>query len=129
MASMIPVRTRDGYPAAALVDDADLHRLSRFRWTLVPSGYVARKQRHRGGRRVFYLHREVVGATHGDMSRVEHINRDRLDNRRENLLVKSTVSCPPPVRPPAPVEEPWRPETATERSATSHVRARSGARR
>ena len=42
-----------------------------------------------GRRRVFYLHQEVVGATHGDGFVVEHVNGRKRDSRRENLRVRS----------------------------------------
>ncbi len=92
MAAPIPVRTLGGGQIAALVDEADLERLARFRWRL-RSGYVVRRQRHGTVRRYYYLHREVVGATHGDRLRVGHVNGDRLDNRRANLAV-GTGSLP-----------------------------------
>lgn len=31
--------------------------------------------------------RRIVGLKHGDKRQVDHINRDRLDNRRENLRI------------------------------------------
>jgi hypothetical protein len=104
--------------AVALVDDADYDRLARFGWRLVPSGYVVRRERHRGGRRVFYLHREVVGATHGDLLRVEHINGDKLDNRRANLRVRPAVTAPAP-RQAASAAGPWTPDDPTGTAFTS----------
>jgi len=84
------VRDRGGHRTAALVDDSDALRLSRFvGWCVMPSGFVARHQQVNGSRRVFYLHREVVGATHGDGLRVEHVNGRRLDNRRANLRLRA----------------------------------------
>lgn len=38
-------------------------------------------------RRHFRLHRELLGLSESDTREVDHINRDRLDNRRCNLRV------------------------------------------
>jgi hypothetical protein len=111
-----------------MVDDADERRLSRYRWHLFPNGLAYRRQRYRGERRVFYMHREVVGATHGDNLQVEHANGDKLDNRRANLRILSVLSAPSPAR--APDDEEWRPEgvgSGGTRSPTHHTRARSEA--
>jgi hypothetical protein len=75
---------------AVVVDDEDLPRLSAHRWAVQPSGHVARHVRALGHRRIVYLRREVVGATHGDRLRVEHANGDKLDHRRANLVVRPT---------------------------------------
>ncbi len=85
-----------GRVVEALVDDADHQRLARFQWRQLPSGYVVRRQRHVGGaRRYYYLHREIVGATHGDLLKVDHLNGQKLDNRRSNLRVRSGLSATP----------------------------------
>jgi hypothetical protein len=36
---------------------------------------------------MFYLHRELMGLTHGNTLTVDHLNLDKLDNRRANLRV------------------------------------------
>lgn len=81
----MPVHRRSGVVAHALVDAADADDVLRYRWTLNANGYAWRSVE--GGRRHVYLHRAIAGATWGDGVYVDHINRDRLDCRRENLRV------------------------------------------
>jgi len=62
----------------ALVDDADYEWLAGFRWSST-NGYV---QAIVNGRHV-YMHRLIMDAP--ESLEVDHINRTRHDNRRENL--------------------------------------------
>jgi hypothetical protein len=62
----------------ALVDDQDAD-LARFRWCMNNGGYAVRSER---GRPVL-MHRIIAGAP--PELEVDHINRDRRDNRRCNL--------------------------------------------
>lgn len=63
------------------VDDADFDRLSRYRWHLTGKGYAARCPKP--GTTVF-MHHEVIGRPKPGLQ-TDHINGDKLDNRRENL--------------------------------------------
>lgn len=65
----------------ALVDATDLDYLSEFLWRINKDGYACRRS---GGREVL-MHREVLGLTSGDSLCTDHINRNKLDNRRMNL--------------------------------------------
>ncbi len=79
----IPLRGR-ATGLVALVDDADSH-LGEHRWYLSHSGgrgYAFRTNNHRSA----FMHKDVVGDVPAGM-RVDHINRDRLDNRRANLRI------------------------------------------
>lgn len=67
------------------VSDEDAYSLSLYKWHLC-NGYAARRLRGKT-RSLVYMHRQIVGCP-PDME-VDHINGDRLDNRRENLRVCS----------------------------------------
>jgi hypothetical protein len=69
------------------IDDDNAH-LAEFAWYVDSYGYVARSGPRVNGRQAkVYLAREVLGLVSGDGTEADHINRDRLDNRRENLRV------------------------------------------
>lgn len=69
----------------AIVDDEDYENLSKFTWHCSYFGYAERATSRAKGkkRRIIKMHREVLRATRGQ--EVDHINGDRLDNRKENL--------------------------------------------
>lgn len=64
-----------------LVDDNDAQLVSGVTWRITDRGYVRGST---GGRREF-LHRLIVAAMPGQL--VDHINGDKLDNRRCNLRI------------------------------------------
>jgi hypothetical protein len=66
----------------ALVDDEDYERLSSFKWK-AHHRYAARNVRRNGKFLTIMMHREILKAPSG--MDVDHINGDRLDNRRSNL--------------------------------------------
>lgn len=70
--------------AVAHVDDADYAMLTAMgNWCLSNKGYAIHYTRSHGRRRVLYMHRIIMDAP--PHLQVDHINRDRLDNRRDNL--------------------------------------------
>lgn len=84
----IPLRRRDGSVKAwALVDSDDWPKVKDFRWYQAAIGYVVSAAGP--GRRApkQYLHRFLTRLETGDGLEVDHINRNRLDNRRCNLRV------------------------------------------
>lgn len=66
----------------ALVDDDDYEWLSQRKWCS-SKGYAVRYDGQR--RKMLPMHREILNAPDG--MDVDHINGDRLDNRRANLRV------------------------------------------
>lgn len=83
----IPLRRRaGGVHGHALIDAGDLALISGRSWHLTRQGYP-RANRPGGG--FDYLHRFLFGLVDGDEREVDHVNRDKLDNRRANLRVLS----------------------------------------
>jgi hypothetical protein len=69
----------------AMVDDSDFDRVNALRWYLKSPGYAARASRDELGiQRTLFMHRFVMGFGPGDPD-LDHINGNKLDNRRENL--------------------------------------------
>lgn len=78
--------------AVALVDDEDYDRIAATRWYLTGAGYACRLHSQ-------LMHRVIASAPAG--LHVDHINHDKLDNRRANLRV-CTPSENGRNRPPRP---------------------------
>lgn len=72
--------------AVAIVDDADYDELMRYRWCLNAQGYAVRGYRKNGVKHMVRMHRAVIGDACAGLE-VDHINGDKLDNRRCNLRV------------------------------------------
>jgi hypothetical protein len=69
----------------AIVDDEDFDSLSKYKWYLHSDGYAARTSHNPdiSKRRPLLMHR-IINETHALMQ-TDHINGNRLDNRRSNL--------------------------------------------
>ena len=73
----------------ARVDDEQFASLSKFKWHALRTGthrfYAARSVIEGGKKRTVLMHAVVAQTPSGSVT--DHINRDTLDNRRENLRV------------------------------------------
>lgn len=87
--------------AIALIDDADVHLVAGKAWHLDASGYAVHTlPRVNGGNQSLErMHRLVVGLQVGDVRQADHINGDRLDNRRQNLRIVAAAENQQNVRP------------------------------
>lgn len=65
-----------GRSGRAIIDDEDYAKLSTFKWS-INNGYAISTTGHGS------MHQIVLGAKPGMV--IDHINRNRLDNRKENL--------------------------------------------
>jgi hypothetical protein len=64
--------------ASAKVDAEDYEKVSQHTWSLHSEGYAVK---NRGGQKTIYMHRLVLP----DTEMIDHINLDKLDNRKCNL--------------------------------------------
>jgi len=68
-----------------LVDDDDYEVLKDFKYHITYKGYACRSKW--SPKKNIYIHREILGAKKGEQ--IDHINRDKLDNRKCNLRICS----------------------------------------
>lgn len=71
-----------------LVDDEDFIALSQYKWCF-GSGYAKRMTKVNGVEKMVTMHRQILSAPAG--AYVDHINGDKLDNRRANLRLTNSA--------------------------------------
>jgi hypothetical protein len=70
-----------------LVDDENYEELSKYAWKLVGAGYLARNSGTGKKAKYFYLHKVIMPCPEG--FEIDHINGNKLDNRKCNLRICS----------------------------------------
>jgi hypothetical protein len=77
----ISLRNRKGETVAyTKIDEEDFDKVNKYKWNLSIYGYAQ-------GSKAARLHRFILDAKKGDV--VDHINGDKLDNRKSNLRIVS----------------------------------------
>lgn len=89
---IIPLHNALGEEVAhAIIDQADVEKVSKHQWSLC-RGYAHCAYRHSDGTKsTISMHRLVLGLPFGDKRIADHINHDKLDNRRSNLRCTDAV--------------------------------------
>lgn len=88
ISALVPVYDQFGVWDYARVDEEDYERVNVGRWSVRTDGYAAKGMRQDDGTWVWVsMHRFVMGMRKGDGLHVDHINHDKLDNRRANLQI------------------------------------------
>lgn len=64
----------------------DLPRIQNFNWYVSTLGYAVATIPRTGSKKI-WMHKTILGSKEGYLT--DHINRDRLDNRRKNLRFAS----------------------------------------
>lgn len=77
----LPVTNRPD--VSFLIDDHDQSLITGYRWRLSTNGYIVSSIKQDKVWRLVYLHRLILGLAQG--RQCDHINHNRLDNRRQNL--------------------------------------------
>ena len=76
----------------AKIDKDDYYRVKNYKWSLSLSGYVKSGSKSSCGgimgRKVIGLHKFILGDNENFL--IDHINRNRLDNRKNNLRFVTT---------------------------------------
>lgn len=89
MTCRVPVRSKGQVVDFALVDEADYDDLAQWAWGMNHGGYAKRTAWIDGKYHTVTMARVIMGLPLGDARVVDHVNRIRLDNRRENLRIST----------------------------------------
>lgn len=72
----------------AIVDDDLYDDLIKYNWSISSNGYAQRRIIKPDGKEsTISMHRQIMNLTFGNSNCVDHINGNRLDNRKSNLRV------------------------------------------
>lgn len=87
MTKQIPLHGKYGEGKFTLVDDADFERLSQYKWRCDATGYARYSVYDKLKKTIqtVLMHRIILDTP--DDLHTDHINGDRLDNRRSNLRI------------------------------------------
>jgi hypothetical protein len=82
------IQYQDNY-VYSVIDKEDFIKIKDYTWHYIASGYIGHTIKDDNKRKVIYLHNFVMGRLgfpgKGTKESIDHISRNGLDNRKENL--------------------------------------------
>lgn len=73
---------------STIVDDEDFEMLNKYHWHYMSTGYAARRNTYSKGKtQIVLMHRIIMNVKNKYI--IDHINRDKLDNRKINLRISN----------------------------------------
>ncbi len=86
MENIEKIKLRQG--GFVLIDNIDFELVKKWKWWIDKDGYARRWTPQVDWKRTnILMHREILGLGKQDKVYVDHINRNKLDNRRSNLRI------------------------------------------
>lgn len=77
----IPIKVWGKVIAHTLVDKEDYPYLKDYHWSMSQTGYIHKLVRGK----IVFMHKAILWSPKGRNFQIDHINRNKLDNRRSNL--------------------------------------------
>lgn len=78
---------------AAVVDDEDYAKLSKYNWCVLDARGLLYAKRGDSGNATVLMHRAILGLGPGDRRQVDHVDGNGLNNQRSNLrLANDTLN-------------------------------------
>jgi hypothetical protein len=74
-----------------MVDYIDRHLVNGYSWYMNDLGYAVTSVKNNGKRTTMKLHRLIMGLDFGDKREIDHIDMNKLNNRRSNLRICDTA--------------------------------------
>jgi hypothetical protein len=93
--TIMKIKHNDIY-VKTLIDTEDFIKVKDYSWHYIANAYISHTATHDGKRKELYLHNMVMGRIgfpgKGSKESIDHINRNGLDNRKENLRLVTQSS-------------------------------------